>query len=149
MRPLILFLAIMGLSSISSAQTAEDSVKNVINKLFEGMKAGNGQMIKETFTDSAILQTIGNGEAGIKIENESLNDFVKQVSKLPKGSADERVTYDVIKIDGPLALVWAPYKFYFNGIFSHCGVDSFQLVKIKGEWKIQYLVDTRRKKGCE
>jgi len=55
----------------------------------------------------------------------------------------------VVKIDGPLAIVWTPYKFYFNGKFSHCGVNSFQLVRFNGVWKIQYLIDTRRRAGCE
>lgn len=46
-------------------------------------------------------------------------------------------------------MVWAPYQFYYKGKFSHCGADSFQLVRINGKWKIQYLVDTRRSQGCE
>jgi len=78
-----------------------------------------------------------------------VDDFAGIISKMQKGDADERIIYDVIKIDGPLAIVWAPYKFYYKGVFSHCGVDSFQLVKINGEWKIQYLIDTRKKAGCQ
>ncbi|HNA01067.1 MAG TPA: hypothetical protein PLN49_09415, partial [Ferruginibacter sp.] len=68
---------------------------------------------------------------------------------LPKDAADERITFDVVRVDGALAIAWTPYKFYFNGKFSHCGVNSFQLVRFNGEWKIQYLIDTRRKAGCE
>ena len=30
--------------------------------------------------------------------------------------------------------------------FSHCGVNSFQLFNDNGQWKIIYLIDTRRKK---
>jgi hypothetical protein len=62
---------------------------------------------------------------------------------------DERISFDLVKIDGELASVWTPYKFYAGEKFSHCGVDSYQLVKLNGEWKIQYLIDTRRKQGCE
>ena len=47
-----------------------------------------------------------------------------------------------------MANVWTAYSFYFDGKFSHCGVNSFQLLKEAGEWKIFYLVDTRRKEGC-
>ena len=42
-----------------------------------------------------------------------------------------------------------PYKFYVGEKFSHCGVNSFQLVKIRGEWKIQYIIDTRRRQNCD
>ena len=150
MKCLFIFLTLTGTVFISKAQTAEDSVKITINKLFDGMKNSDAILLKTAFADSAILQTIGrNAEGKIVVQNESVSEFADFVSKQPKGAADERIVYDVIKIDGALAMVWAPYKFYFNGVFSHCGVDAFQLVKLNGEWKIQYLIDTRRKKGCE
>ena len=44
---------------------------------------------------------------------------------------------------------WTPYSFFLNDTFSHCGVNNFQLLKKEGEWKIIYLIDTRRKEGCE
>jgi len=150
MKKLFVFLMVISFSIAANAQTAEDSVKNVINRLFEAMKNSDAALLKSTFADSAILQTIArNKEGNIIIQNEQVAGFIDFVSKQPKGAADERITYDVIKIDGPLAIAWTPYKFYFNGNFSHCGVNSFQLVKINNDWKIQYLIDTRRRKGCE
>ncbi len=150
MKQFFIFLTFATLSFITKAQTAEDSIKITISKLFNGMKNSDAALLKAAFADSAILQTITNGKDGkIIIESDKLEDFAGIVSKMPRGDADERITYDVIKIDGPLAIVWAPYKFYYKGNFSHCGVDSFQLVKINGEWKIQYLVDTRKKNGCK
>ena len=83
------------------------------------------------------------------VRNEAVQGFVDFVSSQKKGAADERIEFEMIKIDGPLASVWAPYKFYFEGKFRHCGVNSFQLVRINGNWKIQYLIDTRRKTGCK
>jgi hypothetical protein len=68
---------------------------------------------------------------------------------LPKDAADEKVVFDAIHIDGPMAAVWTPYEFYFKGQFSHCGVDHFVFIRQEGKWKIQYLVDTRRKLGCK
>lgn len=150
MKRFFIFLTFVTLSFVTNAQTAEDSIKITISKLFDGMKNSDAALLKAAFADSAILQTITNGKDGkIIIESDKLEDFAGIVSKMPKGDADERITYDVIKIDGPLAIVWAPYKFYYKGNFSHCGVDSFQLVKINGEWKIQYLIDTRKKNGCK
>ncbi len=150
MKHILLITMLFAIAIVSNAQTTEDSIKLTVNKLFDGMKASDGAMIRAAFADSAILQSIGRDKKGNPtVENELVADFADFMNKQPKGAADERITYDVIKIDGPLAIVWAPYKFYFNGVFSHCGVDSFQLVKINGEWKIQYLIDTRRRKGCE
>jgi hypothetical protein len=133
-----------------NAQSAEDSVKIAVNKLFEGMKNGDAAMVTQAFSDSAILQTISrNKEGNIVIRNEQVKDFADFVGKLKKGAADERIHFETIRIDGPLAIAWTPYKFYFEGKFSHCGVNSFQLVRMNAEWKIQYLIDTRRRIGCE
>ena len=131
------------------SQTVEDSVKMVVNKMFTAMKSSDRKMLLDCFADSAILQSVAeNKEGKVSIKNEVINDFATQISTLPKGAADERITFNTIKIDGDLASVWTPYQFYFNGKFSHCGADSFQLVRINGEWKIHYIIDTRRKENC-
>jgi hypothetical protein len=132
------------------AQTEEDAVKNAVNKLFIAMKSSDARGLKESFADSAILQSlVKNKEGNFIVKDEKIQEFIDAVSKLPAGDADERIQFETIKIDGPLAIVWAPYKFYYKGKFSHCGVDSFQMAKTNGTWKIQILIDTRRKENCE
>jgi hypothetical protein len=149
MKHFFIFLTFSTLSFAIKAQSAQDSVKTAVNKLFEAMKNSDAVLLKTVFADSAILQTITqNKEGETKIKNEKVEAFAISIGQLQKGDADERIEYGIIKIDGPLAIVWTPYKFYYKGVFSHCGVNSFQLVKLNGEWKIQYLIDTRRKKEC-
>ncbi len=146
---LILILA-LSICDVSFAQKEDDSVKLVINKLFIAMKSSNALMLKECFADSAIMQTIAlNKQGKLFVRNENVPAFIESIGKLPKDSADERIVFDAIKIEGVLANVWTPYRFYYNNQFTHCGVDNFILVKLSGGWKIQYLIDTRRKHGCE
>jgi hypothetical protein len=57
----------------------------------------------------------------------------------------EKILSYNIQIDGAMAQVWAPYEFYLNEKFSHSGVNAFTLFKEKDEWKIIYLIDTRRR----
>jgi hypothetical protein len=47
-----------------------------------------------------------------------------------------------------MAHVWAPYTFYLGGKWNHCGVDSFELLKVNGAWKLTQLSDTRKRDGC-
>jgi len=134
---------------VPSTQTTEDSVKTAVNRLFSAMKNADGDELKASFTDSAILQTIYTDKDGkTGVHNYPVADFAATVSRLPNGSADERIQFDIVKVDGPLAIVWAPYRFYYNGKLTHCGIDSFQLMRVGGVWKILYIVDTRRK-DCE
>lgn len=53
-----------------------------------------------------------------------------------------------ILIRGPIAVVWGEYEFWIDGDFSHCGVDSADLVKINGEWKAANFMWTVEKEGC-
>lgn len=130
-------------------QSTEDSVKATVNNLFIAMRKADAGMLRSVFHDKAIMQTISrNKEGETSIANESIDDFAASISKLKKDSADERIVFETIKVDGPLAIVWTPYNFYYNGKFSHCGVNSFQLIRLNSGWKIQYLIDTRRRTGC-
>ncbi|MBI5858861.1 MAG: nuclear transport factor 2 family protein [Sphingobacteriales bacterium] len=131
------------------AQTAEDSVKAVINKMFTGMKNADVDLLKSSFADSMILQTIARDKEGkVFVRNETAAGFIDFISKEIPGNADEQIIFDVVKVDGPLAIAWTPYNFYYKGQFSHCGVNSFQLVRFNGQWKIQYIIDTRKRQGC-
>lgn len=137
-------------SATANSQTAEDSVKAVINNMFTAMKNADGALLKSTFSDSIVFQSIGRTKEGaMVVKNESPAGFIEQISKATPGSLDERIIFDMIKIDGPLAIAWTPYSFYLNDKFSHCGVNSFQLVRFNGIWKIQYIIDTRRRQGCK
>ncbi|SEW00047.1 Putative lumazine-binding [Chryseobacterium wanjuense] len=126
-------------------QNENQEVEKTIRNLFLGMKNADTELVKSTFSDTAILQTITKN--GLK--NEELKDFLGSISKYSKNDLDERIVIDVIRTDGDLASVFTPYEFFFKGKFSHCGANSFQLVKQNGEWKIQYLIDTRRKDNCK
>ena len=54
----------------------------------------------------------------------------------------------IILIRGPIAVIWGEYEFWIDGEFSHCGVDSADLVKIDGEWKVANFMWTVEKEDC-
>ena len=148
----LLFLSILGQSmtaQTTASMTPEDSVKALITQFFNGMKNVDTAAIRATFTEGVIFQTLAhNKDDETLVKTESVDDFLKVIVKEEKGSLDERITFGQVLVDGALASVWTPYNFFYKGQFAHCGVNSFQMVKIKGSWRIQYLIDTRRKKGC-
>src|SRR5258705_10436295 len=97
---LFLLTACILLHATSDAQTKEDSVKAIVNQLFNGMKNSDAVMIRSAFADSAILQSIGRNKDGkMVIQNERVDDFAKSVGQIKKGAADEQIVFDSIKID--------------------------------------------------
>lgn len=147
-----LFFSIILLSFLlqGNAQNTTDSIQTVVNQLFEGMQNSDTIMIASCFSDNAIMQTIvKNKEQQNVVKTASIKDFIKSIGSLKKGDAEEKITIlSTLHHDG-LAILWASYKFYYKGKFSHCGIDSFQLVRLENGWKIQYLIDTRNKSQCE
>ena len=139
----IFFLLI---SSFSFAQnTSEKEIIKPIENLFNAMKFVDSLGVKNAFSGSAIMQTFGKNQ---EIRTDKVEDFAKQVGASQAGDLDERFTISKILVDGNMASVWVPYQFYYKGNFSHCGINSFQLAKINNDWKIQYIIDTRRKDNC-
>lgn len=135
------------LSALSYGQKSEEGlIKTAVNNLFEGMKTSDSTKINSAFSKNAILQTI---TKNAEVKTENIQDFAVSIAKAEKGSLEEKIRFSNIHVDGDLASVWTPYEFYYKGKFSHCGVNSFQLVKSKNEWKIQYIIDTRRKDNCK
>lgn len=144
-----LFICALCLSTNMQAQSVVDSVKATVRQLFFAMLEGDGTMLRDCFADNPVLQTITtNKEGKLIVRTDSLEAFVRIISTSPKGLADERIVFDMVKVDGPLATVWTPYRFYRRADFSHCGVNSFQLVRTQNKWRIQYIIDTRRKSNC-
>ncbi len=149
MKYILLLLTSIACSASLKAQSAEDSIKATINGLFTAMQRADGAGAVASFADSAVMQTISSAKDGsILVKTDKVAEFGVQIGAAPKGSLDERISFDVIKVDGPLAIVWTPYQFFYNGTFSHCGVNSFQMLRTASGWKIQYIIDTRRRTGC-
>ena len=125
-------------------------MKGTITRFFDGMRKSDTAMMRSSLAPAAILQSVGKTRDGkVTVRTEIVDSFLASVARPHPGIIDERIVFETVRIDGDLATVWTPYKLYVAERFIHCGVDSYQLVKLNGEWKIQYLVDTRRKQDCD
>ena len=140
---------LLSVSAFAQTSTDEAAVKTTIKLMFDGMRKGDSTQIKNTFLPGASLQTIAkNKEGEVAVRNEEIGKFAASVVKYPTFALDERLSGMEIKIDADLATAWTPYVFYFQDKKSHCGVNAFTLVKVSGNWKIQSIIDTRRKDNC-
>jgi hypothetical protein len=126
-----------------------DAIKKVINNMFDSMRSGDTVALRNTFADGMVLQSINSK----KDKPDSLvvmkaNEFVKIIGTPHKDIYDERITFGEVSINNNLAMVWAPYKFYFGKKFSHCGIDVFQLMKTNVGWKIVSVFYNVRTGNC-
>lgn len=147
----VTFILLLFISNIMFAQNDDISeVKNTIVKFFDAFHKQDSMAINTLVSKAIVLQSIGKNKEGVaQLKTEKFSNFLKSIVSIPKDKKFEEKLLDFkIRVDGDMANAWTPYEFWFNGEFSHCGVNSFQLVRLDGNWKIIYLIDTRRRDGC-
>lgn len=147
---LILLVLSLVVCSAGFAQNDEDAIKKIINTFFEGMETNDTVKIRSTIDKTCFLKTVMLTKSGATaVEEEKLENFLEQVIKFKDVKVKEVLLSFDIKLDGVMATAWTPYKIYFNDQFSHCGVNSFTMIKRGSDWKILGIIDTRRRQGCD
>ena len=138
------------INSYSQNGLSEENAKMYIDVFFEGFHKGDTIKMKSVMSENFRLQNVY-----VNTEGSHVTSYMKQeyFLKLVKERAvdqkwDERLLDFSINIDGNLAHVWNPYEFWIDGVFSHCGANSFTLVSTDDGWKILNLIDSRRVASC-
>ncbi|WP_228235826.1 nuclear transport factor 2 family protein [Allomuricauda sp. M10] len=150
---LILFLLAVTVNAQGPSPSEEETkqkIQGVIETFFDGFHKQDSTIIKSTVADNVVLQTTAKNPQGKTLfKIEEFSKFLKSIVSIPDSvKFEEKLTSFSIQIDRTMANAWVGYEFWLNDTFSHCGIDSFQLVDFDGEWKIVYLIDTRGKEGC-
>lgn len=132
------------------SQQYDPGIMGTVNALFDGMRAGDSLKVRNAFALGATMMSVSeNPKDSIALKKSSIDGFVKAVGTPHPEKWDEQIFDEKISVDGPMAIVWVPYKFFLGQKFSHCGVNVFTLIKIKEAWKITSVTDTRRKDICK
>jgi len=152
MTRLLRYLAFLIVATATAQQSAsEQEVKKTIETFFEAFHKGDTTLLKTVLADKIVIQTtFTNKEGKSQLVEEEVSKLITAIGTRPSDQKWEEKLLDYqIKVDGTMANAWTPYEFWFNGQFSHCGVNSFQLFNDNGSWNIIYLIDTRRRQGCQ
>lgn len=147
----ILYLVLIITSAVHSQMAEDIKVKSAVDTFFEGFHSGDTTLMRTVLSDKVVLQTMYKNKEGKSIlrNDGDVSKLLETIANRPDDQKwDERLLDYSIQIDGIMANAWTPYEFWYNDKFSHCGVNSFQLFKDDDQWKIIYLVDTRRRSDC-
>ncbi len=146
-----LIILFSGLSSFAQDSQDETDAKQVVIEFFEAFHQQDSVALKNLAHSTITMQSIAEGKEGKnKLSSNEYSDFVKAITSIPADTKFEEKLHSFdMQVNGPLANVTTPYSFYLNGSLSHCGVNSFTMVKETEAWKIVYLIDTRRKENCD
>jgi hypothetical protein len=145
----LLLLLLLLWTPVRAQSSDEAAARALVGQLFTGMRSGDSSLVRSTFLPGATLQSVSTAVDGsVKVRKDAVEGFITAVGTPHAEVWDERIHDLKVLVDGPLAVVWAPYSFYVGTRFSHCGVNALTLVSTTEGWKIAAITDTRRREAC-
>lgn len=135
---------------ISKAQSnsEEAAILNTVDRFFEAMTARDANALRSLTIPGSLSIWAANPPEAKEL---NMINYAQMISRF-SGEGPvllERYWDPTVLIEGNIAVFWAPYDFHIDGEFSHCGIDSFQLVKREGQWLLSNLSWTRQYDNCE
>lgn len=149
MRFSLLIITFVCLNSVFAQSNDTLKIRSTIDQFFEGMASGDSATVHSLFYFNSKMSTVYSAsDKSVKVVETKLQQFVTAISTPHKEKWEERFKNLKINISGPMAHIWMDYSFYVDGILSHCGVNSFTMIKTQGRWLILSITDTRNKNEC-
>ena len=124
----------------------KNKIETAIKIFFDGFHKKDSLIIKSVIENSFELKSVSFQNENAFINNLNGDKFISAVVNRNEAPVwNEKLISFEIKIDGPLANAWVEYEFWLDDKLSHCGVNSFHLLKKESGWKIFTITDSRRK----
>ncbi len=146
----LLILAVALSYSIISFSQSDDRalILETVQKFFDSIEFRDRQLLESILVPNSLnisARELDDGEAQFNVM--SYDEVVTALTR-PGRNAKERSWDETVLIQGNIAVVWTPYDFHVDGVFSHCGIDSFQLIKQDGQWLISNSSWTLETENC-
>lgn len=122
-----------------AATKDEAAVLAPIHAMFDGMAKYDQAAMLVTVQPEGSVALLRNG----KMVRMTLGEFIGKIKAGPD-KIEERIYDPLVRVDGDIAMVWAPYDFFVNGQVKHCGTDIVNLVRVDGRWLIAGIADNSR-----
>lgn len=134
-----------GGSTLGTPAPEREAILKVVQAFFDTMTAqdvdGARKILQPQGRFHALRMRDGKPDVRAFANEEYLADL-----KSGKQKMRERIWNPDVRIHGLIATVTAPYDFWIDGKLSHCGIDSFDLIKTEEGWKMAggiYTLDTK------
>jgi hypothetical protein len=130
---------------VAQSPNDEDSAIEVVNKLFAAMKAKDADAIRSVFSSDGQLIAIDrprDGKGASKLRLFTGDAFATMIAGSKGPDFIEQMPSPEARISGDLAVVSGRYTFHLGDKLSHCGMNTFNLVRTESGWKIGNAAST-------
>jgi len=133
----ILVITIVLAPQVAGAQAVSerDAVLTAVQVFFDTMTAKDIDGARKILVPQGRFHALDMRKPNSDPRSFSNEEYFAQLQAM-KEVPRERIWNPEVRVHGLIATVWAPYDFWRDGKFSHCGVDAFDLIKTDEGWKI-------------
>lgn len=110
-------------ASVRAQTQDERDVVAVVQKVFDAIAACDAAAARALSMPEGRLYRVAVG-ADVTIRSRTLEEFSAGLAACGQASL-ERMWQPQVRVHKGIATLWAPYDFWLDGKFSHCGIDSF------------------------
>ncbi|MFM9903555.1 MAG: nuclear transport factor 2 family protein [Pyrinomonadaceae bacterium] len=148
-----LIVLLFSLSNTSTAQTAKsgdcEAVLKAVQLLLDGWREADPSKLETALHPDFREVTLHLQDGKWNFATVERSKLIDITGRIEKGSWDDQLVGPQVNVDGPIAVVWAHYRFTVrfleNGVArspTHCGIETFQLYRTETAWKIINFADT-------
>ncbi|MDB4874213.1 MAG: hypothetical protein JWM41_659 [Gemmatimonadetes bacterium] len=165
LRPIPIFVLALGGAACARAarnsspagappSPAEGEIVGTVNRFFAAMRSRDTATLHALIApDMGIVASVASvapakeAAAAPTIRRQTGASFLTAIAT-SRVELRERMWAPEVRVDGAIAILWAPYDFHRGAEFSHCGHDTFQLAHEGGRWVVTALAYTVQSTGC-
>jgi uncharacterized protein YciI/ketosteroid isomerase-like protein len=131
----------------STDRAVGDTITATVLEFFRAMADNDVEASRRVLLDDGVRFSTMMQEDGPRLRREGNSDYLE---RLARGGQRlfEQIHHVDVQVRGTVATAWAPYDFYIDGQFSHCGTNAITLVRTGDGWRIASSAWTVEPDGC-
>lgn len=138
MRAVVIVMIVLVASAAARAQSSiaeHEAVLKTMQTFFDTMAAKDVEGARRILQPQGRFHAIRVRDGKPDVRAFSNEEYFADL-QASKQKMRERIWNPEVKVNGLIATLWAPYDFWLDGKYSHCGVDQFDFIKTEEGWKI-------------
>ncbi len=146
-RNVVTLAFVLSLPIVVAAQSQDKAILAVVQGFFDTMTAQDVEGARKILIPEGRFFSVRDEDGESAVRSFTNQEYLDGLAAR-EAVALERMWNPKVNIHEHIANVWTRYDFYLDGEFSHCGVDSFDLIKTPDGWKITGGTYTVERADC-
>ncbi|MEZ4415701.1 MAG: LamG-like jellyroll fold domain-containing protein [Gemmatimonadota bacterium] len=128
----------------------ESAVRETGERFFQAMAARDTVQLAALSHPGLTLVATVPGPDSSTVRVSTRAQFFTQIANAARVPI-ERMWDPEVRVRHDIATIWTPYDLHWDDTYSHCGIDTFQLVRERGRWRVLTILYTveRAPQRCE